>query len=549
MARAQGAPSSRLTHRATRVARTIREAMPSDGRPEQLFAPLGRTYERAGSLLSLGLEGGWRRRLIERAAPRDGDLYLDVATGTGLVARALRERADCRVVGLDLTPGMLDAADRRDGIRFVQGRAERLPFPDGSFDGLTFTYLLRYVDDPIATLRELARVVRPGGRVAMLEFARPRSLPLRVGWWLYTRVALPLLGSLVSRDWRGVGAFLGGSIDRFYDRHDMETVWRDAGIDDVKTERLGMGAALVTSGWVRSTRAASPDGQVEGRARSRAREWRGPAGTTSVTTEGPGGEANPKRETRRPEATRPAGEPLAPPAFYALPSGGWRDYVTLLHPPYTAWHLSYAVLGAALAPTVHLDRLAGTLLAFFLALGIGVHALDERNGRPLRTRIPDRVLLALGALGLGGAVALGVAATTVVGAGLIPFIAAGIVLALGYPLELARGRLHGDLWFAVGWGAYPLLVSYWANAGDIGWAAIAGAAYAVTLSYAQRRLSTWVRMLRRRTADVSGEIVAPDGSRARIDRAALIAAPESALRWLVWASVLVAGAALAARLL
>ncbi|MEK7860195.1 MAG: hypothetical protein AAB284_02435, partial [Chloroflexota bacterium] len=238
-------------------------------------------------------------------------------------------------------------------------------------------------------------------------------MPLRLGWWLYTRVALPLLGRIVSRDWARVGAFLGRSIDAFYDRHplrEQEEMWRVAGIPDVRSDVLGLGAAVVTWGVVRSTRAASPDGQVE--------------------------------------ATWPAGEPLAPPAFYALPSGGWRDYVTLLHPPYTAWHLSYAVLGAALAPTVHLDRLAGTLLAFFLALGIGVHALDERNGRPLRTRIPDRVLLALGALGLGGAVALGVAATTVIGAGLIPFIAAGIVLALGYPLELARGRLHGDLWFA-----------------------------------------------------------------------------------------------------
>jgi demethylmenaquinone methyltransferase/2-methoxy-6-polyprenyl-1,4-benzoquinol methylase len=227
---------------------SFRDGIPLDVRPQRLFAPLGGRYERASTLLSLGLEGGWRRRLVERFAPRGGELYLDVATGTGLVARALRERADCRVVGLDITPAMLDAAGRRDGIRFVQGRAERLPFPDARFDGLTFTYLLRYVDDPVATMRELARVVRPGGRIAMLEFDRPRSLLLRIGWWLYTRLGLPVIGSLISRDWRAVGAFLGPSIDRFYKRYEMEQVWRAAGIDEVRMDRLGMGAAVVTSG-------------------------------------------------------------------------------------------------------------------------------------------------------------------------------------------------------------------------------------------------------------------------------------------------------------
>ena len=238
----------------------------------------------------------------------------------------------------------------------------------------------------------------------------------------------------------------------------------------------------------------------------------------------------------------------AAPAFYALGGGGWRDYVTLLHLPYTAWHLGYVVLGAALAPAVQLDRLAGTFLAFFLALGIGVHALDELNGRPMRTRIPPFVLRALGALGLGAAVALGVAAISVVGAGLLVFVAIGLVLALAYPLELARGRLHGDLWFALGWGAFPLVVSYWVQAGELGLAAAAGAGYAVALSYAQRRLSTWVRRLRRHVTSASGELLEADGTRHALDRAALIAAPESALRWLAWTSVLVALAALAARL-
>lgn len=226
------------------------------------------------------------------------------------------------------------------------------------------------------------------------------------------------------------------------------------------------------------------------------------------------------------------------PAFYALPSGGWRDYVTLLHPPYTAWHLSYVALGAALAPTLQLDRLAGTLVAFFLALGVGVHALDELNGRPLQTRIPDGVLRVFAVVGLGSAVALGLAATTVLGPGLLVFIVVGLVLALSYPLELARGRLHSDLWFALGWGAFPVLTAAWVG-GGITAAALAGAAYAVALSYAQRALSTWVRMLRRRTDDVAGEIRMTDGERLALDTTRLIAAPETALRWLTLVAVLV----------
>src|SRR5439155_14370276 len=204
------------------------------------------------------------------------------------------------------------------------------------------------------------------------------------------------------------------------------------------------------------------------------------------------------------EAMRPEGER---PAFYALTSGGWRDYVTLLHPPYTLWHLSYVVLGAALASEVRIDRLAGTLVAFFLALGIGAHALDELNGHPLRTRIPDPLLRVLAVVGLGGAVILGiVAASTAVGPGLYVFIGTGIVLALMYPLELAGGRLHSDLWFAIAWGAFPVLTACYASGGSITAAAVVGAIYAVALSYAQRVLSTWVRMLRRRTESVSGEI-------------------------------------------
>ena len=467
--------------------------LPVDVPPDELFAPLGPTYERATAILSLGLERGWRKRLVERATPRAGEVFLDVATGTGLVARELRSHGS-RVVGIDISPSMLGSVTSTEGIELVLGRAERLPFRDATFDGLTVTYLLRYVDDPVATMRELRRVVRPGGRVVMLEFGRPRAVPMRVGWWIYTRLALPALGALLSPDWRAVGGFLGRSIDRFCDRYEMRRIWRDAGLSGVRTDRLFFGAAEVTSAEVGDTTPRSPA-----------------------------------------------------PAFYALPSGGWRDYVTLLHPPYTLWHLSYVLLGAALAAEVRVDRLLGTLLAFFLALGIGVHALDELNGRPLRTRIPDGVLRALAAVGLGGAVALGALGIPIVGAGLLVFMAIGVALALAYPLELARGRLHSDLWFAVGWGAFPVLAAAFASGGSITAAALAGAAYAAALSYAQRALSTWVRMLRRRSDAVAGEIRLTSGETLALDRETLIAAPETALRWLTVVAVLVAVAALAVR--
>jgi len=176
-----------------------------------------------------------------------------------------------------------------------------------------------------------------------------------------------------------------------------------------------------------------------------------------------------------------------------------------------------------------------------------VHALDELNGRPLRTRIPARVLLALGALGIGAAVALGMLAAIIVDGSIVAFVVAGIALALGYPLELARGRLHGDLWFALGWGAFPVLTSYWANALSLAPAALVAAAYAIALSYAQRRLSTWVRTVRRRSTAVEGAMLV-DGERRVLDAGVLIAASESALRWLSLASVLIAMAMLFARL-
>ena len=228
------------------------------------------------------------------------------------------------------------------------------------------------------------------------------------------------------------------------------------------------------------------------------------------------------------------------PAFYALAPGGWRDFVTLLHPPYTAWHLSYVALGAAAAPTLHGDRLAAALGAFFLGVGVCAHALDELNGRPLGTRIPDAVLVALAALSLAGAIALGVVGVATVGASLVPFIAAGAFLVVAYNLELFGGRFHTDFWFAAAWGAFPAATAYWANAVSIEWAGVLVALACFCLSVAQRRLSTPVRTLRRRAASVSGEITLDDGRQVQLSRESLVAPLDGALRALTAAVVLLA---------
>ena len=222
-----------------------------------LFAGIPREYDRAGAVLSLGQDPRWRRALIADVAPKPGDRVLDVATGTGLVARELIARTGCSVVGLDQSEEMLAMARARldgapDGsIALVLGEAEQLPFGDGEFDALTFTYLLRYVDDPAATMRELARVVRPGGRIGMLEFGVPASRPLRAGWRAYTRAVLPLLGRAFSTEWLGVGRFLGPSIAGFYERFPLDrlvAMWRDAGIADVQVRPMTLGAAVVMHG-------------------------------------------------------------------------------------------------------------------------------------------------------------------------------------------------------------------------------------------------------------------------------------------------------------
>ena len=189
----------------------------------ELFRGLPRRYDRLSSALSFGQDPRWRRALVDEIAPSDGARVLDVATGTGMVAAELRSRADCDVVAVDQSAEMLAGARARfegdERVQLIEGQAERLPFADESFDALTFTYLLRYVDDPPATLRELARVVKPGGRVASLEFGVPPLAPARAAWRLYTAVGLPALGRLSSREWAEVGRFLGPSIRGYYQRH------------------------------------------------------------------------------------------------------------------------------------------------------------------------------------------------------------------------------------------------------------------------------------------------------------------------------------------
>ncbi|HEX9775420.1 MAG TPA: hypothetical protein VGB83_07560 [Actinomycetota bacterium] len=236
------------------------------------------------------------------------------------------------------------------------------------------------------------------------------------------------------------------------------------------------------------------------------------------------------------------------PAFYALTGGGWRDWWTLLHPPYTIWHLSYVALGAAAAPSVEPLHVGATLLAFFLAVGLGAHALDELNGRPLGTAIGARTLGAVAVVSVAGAAALGVAGVGRLGPGLVLFIAAGVFLVPAYNLEWLRGRLHTDLWFALAWGAFPALTGGFAMRARLTEAIVATAAGCFFASLAQRALSTPVRAIRRRTRAVDGSIACADGTVEPVTAATLTAPAERALRALSVAMPLLATGALVARL-
>ena len=402
------------------------------------------------------------------------------------------------VTGVDQSAEMLARARRRFGahVELVESSAETLPFADASFDHLTVTYLLRYVDDPAATLTELARVVRPGGVVASLEFGVPDGLA-RPAWELYVRAGLPLAGRVLRNGWREVGDFLGGSIRSYWEAYPLERqleLWSAAGIEDVAVRRLSLGGGVVM--WGR----------------------------------------------------RAVSAPSARPSWYALETGGWRDYVTLLHLPYTAWHLSYVVIGGCLAPVVAWGRLGAAVAAFGLAVGIGAHALDELRGRPLRTSIPDGVLVGLAAVSIAAACAIGVVGAIAFEPWLVLLVPVGLFLVVAYNLELLGGRFHSDLWFGLAWGGFPVVCGYAAVAGELSVAALLAAAFAVLLSLAQRALSNHVRFVRRRVAAVDGALELRDGSRERLDADRLIVAEERGLRLLAAASVVLAAALVAFRI-
>ena len=241
-------------------------------------------------------------------------------------------------------------------------------------------------------------------------------------------------------------------------------------------------------------------------------------------------------------------ETVTRPAWYALGRGGWRDYVTLLHLPYTAWHLSYVVIGGCLAPVIDWERLGAVVAAFALAVGIGAHALDELHGRPLGTLIPDRVLVVLATLSIGAACAIAVAGAIVFAGWLVLLVPIGLFLVLAYNLELFGGRLHGDLWFGLAWGGFPALSGYAVVSGEIRPVAMFAAAFAVLLSLAQRVLSNEVRFVRRQVRSVDGELELHDGSRQQLDPGRLIAADERGLRLLTAATVALAVAMVAFRI-
>jgi len=258
----------------------VSESAPNDAAPPsgadpgrkqhalEMFAGLPAHYDLAGAALSFGQDPRWRRALVDAVGAHAGERVLDVATGTGMVASELVRRYGVNVVALDQSPQMLAAAKGRlasspqlsSHVTLLEGEAERLPFADAEFDHLTFTYLLRYVDDPAATLRELARVVAPGGRIAMLEFGEPDGEPWRALWGVYTRFGLPVLGRLISPEWAQAGRFLSHSIPGFYARHPLATLpalWREAGIVDVQIRLMSFGAGVVMWGTKDRASAAS----------------------------------------------------------------------------------------------------------------------------------------------------------------------------------------------------------------------------------------------------------------------------------------------------
>ena len=231
-----------------------------------LFEGLERRYDALSAALSFWQDPRWRAAMVDALGLRGGERVLDVATGTGLVAAEVLSRGECSIVAVDQSPAMLAAARARFASRagapveLLQCEAEALPFEDESFDAVSFTYLLRYVDDPPATMRELARVLRPGGSIGSVEFGVPQSAPARAAWRLYTGIGLPMLGSLFSAEWAQVGRFLGPSIRGFYDRHPLGAVagyWREAGLEQIVVRRMSLGGGVVMSARKRRPQAGS----------------------------------------------------------------------------------------------------------------------------------------------------------------------------------------------------------------------------------------------------------------------------------------------------
>jgi hypothetical protein len=241
-------------------------------------------------------------------------------------------------------------------------------------------------------------------------------------------------------------------------------------------------------------------------------------------------------------------QPVSRPAWYALERGGWRDYVTVLHPPYTAWHLSYVVIGGCLAPVVAWERLGAVVAAVALAVGVGAHALDELSGRPLRTKIPDRVLVALAGVSIVGACTIGLVGALTFQAWLALLIPLGLFLVLAYNLELGGGRFHSDVWFGLAWGGFPVLNGYAAVAGDVRGVTALAAVFAVLLSLAQRVLSNHVRYVRRQVIAVRGELQLADATREPLDARRLTAPAETGLRLLSLATVVLAATLVALRI-
>ena len=471
---------------------------------QELFDGLPSRYDTLAEVLSFGQNGRWRAEMVRHVLDARPATILDVATGTAGVALELAQRTGAQVTGIDLTPAMLGTGRHRieragasAQIRLVAGQAERLPFPDATFDALTFTYLLRYV-------------------------ARSRGDRARIG----------------ARRQTG--------------RRDREPRVRGADQRVLAGVVVGIHALRAARGGLRHRRA----GVVRGRPVPRAEHLRAlPPLPRELDGRGVG-RRRPARRLRAADEprgrSRDVGEEARPvttarPAFYAARPGGWRDWWTILHPPYTAWHLSYVVIGATLAPATDGGRLVATLLAFFLAVGVAAHALDEVHGRPLRTTVPTSTLAIVAVVALAGALALGVLGVTRAGPGLLVFMALGPLFVLGYNLELFGGVLHSDAGFAAAWGAFPVLTAYFVQADRLDATAALAAIAAFAFSLAQRSLSMQARMVRRRARVVEGTVVMHDGDVRPLDAHSLLGPIERALRWMACAEVALAIALVAAR--